>query len=115
MLKRRGHIGRTVSIFTDSETEYLVPAVQLPDLRPNPELSHAQSELAGLLISAIDRLKPEMRVALQLCDLEECSIGDVAMRLEISVPALKSRRVRGRTVLRRLLTARLFKVSTDYR
>jgi RNA polymerase sigma-70 factor, ECF subfamily len=109
MLKRRGHIGRTMSIFTDSGEEYLAPVGQLSDLQPSPEISHAQSEMAGLLVSAMDRLKPEMRTALQLCDLEESSIGDVAMRLGISVRALKSRRVRGRRVLRRILTARLFR------
>lgn len=114
MSKRRGHVGRTVSMTTDSGAEYLAPAAQLSDMRPNPETSHAQSELAGVLISAMDRLKPDMRVALQLCDLEESSLGEAAMQLGISVPALKSRRVRGRRVLRRALTARLFRVYPGY-
>lgn len=105
MSKRRKTPFRTVSIVADSKGDYRASDAQLPDVRLNPETSHARRERAGLLISAIGRLDSKTRVALQLCDLEEYSIQDAATKLGLSVPALKSRRMRGRKALRRILRA----------
>jgi RNA polymerase sigma-70 factor (ECF subfamily) len=110
MSKRRDNLFRTVSILADSNEGYCAFAAQLPDVRLDPEISHARRERADLLISAMGRLNPTTRVALQLCDLEEYSIHDAAMKLGLSVPALKSRRVRGRKALRRILKGRLSKL-----
>lgn len=51
----------------------------------------------------MDGLKRETREALRLCDLQEESTVNTAVVLGISVNALKSRRLRGRVMLRRKL------------
>ena len=73
------------------------------DRRPNPEASYSQEERSRLLYSAMERLKPGMRDALRLCDLGEESTIGAAVLLGVTANAVKSRRLRGRVVLRRKL------------
>ena len=64
-----------------------------------------QSELRGVLESAIDSLPPDYRTALVLHDVEGMSNPDIADTLGISLPAVKSRVHRSRLYLRQRLTA----------
>lgn len=84
------------------------------DWRPGPELTYSQTERSRLLFSEIERLKPETRVALQLCDLEEQSSVEAAAALGITANGVKSRRLRGRAILRKRLEAR-FKPAKHHR
>jgi RNA polymerase sigma-70 factor, ECF subfamily len=77
--------------------------IEFMDPRPNPEANYAREERSQLLLAAMDGLKPETREALRMCDLDEQSTVNTAVVLGISVNALKSRRLRGRAMLRRKL------------
>jgi RNA polymerase sigma-70 factor, ECF subfamily len=84
------------------------------DWRPGPEATYSQTERHRLLFSELDRLRPETRVALQLCDLEERSSVEAAVALGITANGVKSRRLRGRAILRKRLEAR-FAPSKNHR
>jgi len=73
---------------------------EIPDNRPDQESSYLQEERRCLLLSAIDGLRPAHRMALRICDLEGQSVTSSASLLGVSVAAVKSRRSRGRRILR---------------
>jgi RNA polymerase sigma-70 factor (ECF subfamily) len=108
MWYRKARRSREVSMsdLSTGETFETTP-LEFTDWRPNPEVTCAQRESGQMLSAAMDRLKPGMRDALQLCDLEERSTMAAAVLLGISVNALKSRRLRGRLALRRKLESSL--------
>jgi RNA polymerase sigma-70 factor (ECF subfamily) len=76
---------------------------ELDDWRPNPEQNYAQAEMQDILASVIDQLDPEFRIVFVLRDVEELSTQETAELLGISVPAVKSRLLRGRLKLREKL------------
>jgi RNA polymerase sigma-70 factor, ECF subfamily len=82
--------------------------MEFPDSRSDPELLYSKKESYELLFSAISRLTPDARAAIELSDLDEQSNAAVAIQLGISLPALKSRKVRGRASLRRKLSCLLY-------
>lgn len=104
MWNRKARRSREVSItdLCNGET-FEMPPPEFMDWRPNPEVTCTQVESKRLLLAAMDRLKPGMRDALRLCDLEEQSTIAAALMLGISTNALKSRRLRGRLALRERL------------
>jgi len=77
--------------------------MDFPDRRSDPELLYCRRESYQLLFSALARLKPDARAVIELSDLGEQSNTAAAVQLGISVPALKSRKIRGRASLRRKL------------
>lgn len=104
MWYRKARRSREVSLTDLSAGEtFETTTLEFTDGRPDPEASFSQREVSGLLVSAMNRLKPAMRDAVQLCDLEERSAIAAAVRLGISKNALKSRRFRGRLALRQKL------------
>ena len=80
-----------------------VAVLQLSDLKPTPEAELGRSELVDLLHREIRRLPPLLRNVLELRDLQELSMRDVAERLGISIVAAKSRLLRARIELRQRL------------
>lgn len=71
--------------------------------RPAPELvDAAERELAHCLVPMLSQLPAPYRVALALAEFDERPIGEVAMRLGLSVSGAKSRVQRGRRMLRDL-------------
>lgn len=70
---------------------------------PDPESSLAFSEAAGAVRAQVDRLPRLLRDPLQLRDLEELPLEEVAGRLGVSIPALKSRLQRARLELKQRL------------
>jgi|SRR5579863_5004853 len=106
MLARTGRRFRGVSIDHVSATDDNELPLEIADSRPNPEHSYFQQERRRLLFSAIDELRPGIRIALQNCDLNELSIRETARILGVSVAAVKSRVNRGRKVLREKLKQR---------
>ncbi len=103
MLTRSGRRFRGVSIDHTNATDDSALPLEIADSRPNPEHTYFQQERRRLLFSAIDELRPGIRVALQNCDLNELSIRETARMLGVSVAAVKSRVNRGRKVLREKL------------
>jgi RNA polymerase sigma-70 factor, ECF subfamily len=76
---------------------------ELEDWGPTPEQKYAQTEIQSLVGELIDRLEPEYRIVFLLRDLEELSTQETAEALGISVPAVKSRLLRARLMLREKL------------
>jgi RNA polymerase sigma-70 factor (ECF subfamily) len=103
MLARAGRKFRDVSIDQANVADESALPPEIADSRPNPEHSYFQQERRRLLFSAINELTPGIRIALQICDLEELSLRETAGVLGLSVAAVKSRVNRGRRVLREKL------------
>jgi RNA polymerase sigma-70 factor (ECF subfamily) len=97
---------REVPIVRITRTGATIP-MDFPDSRSNPELLYCKKESYQLLSSAISRLNPDARAAIELSDIDERSNASVSIQLGISVNALKSRRVRGRSRLRQKLSCLL--------
>jgi RNA polymerase sigma-70 factor, ECF subfamily len=86
-----------------------------PDFRPrqvaawqeNPEQSHSKAEMRELVEKGLLRLPPKYRVIVMLRDIEQLSTDEVARQLGLSVPAVKTRLLRGRLMLREWLSPHL--------
>jgi len=72
----------------------------------NPEERHSQTELRGILNQSIAGLPAIYRTVFWLRDVDELSIEETAAALGVSVPAVKTRLVRARLLLRERLTKR---------
>ena len=103
MLKRSNRRSREVPLDDSDPTSETQVALETPDSRPNPECSYSQYERERLLLSAMNDLRPGMRRALLICDLDERSTKETAEILGLSVSAVKSRINRGRRALRERL------------
>jgi RNA polymerase sigma-70 factor, ECF subfamily len=78
------------------------------DQKPNPEESCWRRERTQLLTAAINRLRPRVRTAILLRDMEERSAAETAQILGTSIGAVKARVFHGRRKLRRTISLRLF-------
>jgi RNA polymerase sigma-70 factor (ECF subfamily) len=78
------------------------------DQKPNPEESCWRCERTQLLTAAINRLRPRVRTAILLRDMEERSAAETAQILCTSIGAVKARVFHGRRKLRRSISLRLF-------
>jgi RNA polymerase sigma-70 factor (ECF subfamily) len=77
--------------------------VQVSDSDPDPEASYLQQEETQILAAAMGELKPGLRRAIELRDLEELSTAETAQRMGLSISATKSTLSRGRRKLREAL------------
>jgi RNA polymerase sigma-70 factor (ECF subfamily) len=77
--------------------------VELRDPQATPETAVAQREVSGVLRGEVRRMPPILRRVLELRDVQELPMADVAQELGISVPAAKSRLLRARQELRQKL------------
>jgi RNA polymerase sigma-70 factor (ECF subfamily) len=77
--------------------------VQVSDSHPDPEASYLQQEEAQTVSAAIGQLKPGLRRAVELRDLQELSTEETARRMGLSISATKSTVARGRKKLREAL------------
>jgi RNA polymerase sigma-70 factor, ECF subfamily len=82
------------------------PPREVIDLAPDPEQMYDQHQRCARLIQAIQRLPTSLQEAVQTRMTEECSVKEVASRLNISESAAKSRLYRARTLLGSSSTAR---------
>lgn len=64
-------------------------------------------EIRALVEKALAQLSPKFRTAVVLRDIEDLSYEEIAAILDISLGTVKSRILRGREALRKLLEARL--------
>jgi RNA polymerase sigma-70 factor, ECF subfamily len=92
-----------VSIEELADGEGAAPALEIPDFGPGPELNCSQQERERILLLAVDQLKPEIRTAIRLCELDERPLKESAQIMGVSVAATKSRVLRGRRKLRETL------------
>jgi RNA polymerase sigma-70 factor (ECF subfamily) len=75
--------------------------------KSNPEQVYGKQELHRIVEEAIRALPPIYREAFVLRDIEELSAEEAAEALGITVPALKSRLLRGRLMMRENLAGML--------
>ena len=103
MLLRRGRGRREISIDEERFEPKEAVRLEIPDSNPGSEACYLQREEAGLLSAAIDTLTPGQRKAIELRDLGELSTEEAALRMGLSVAAVKSRLLHGRRKLREAL------------
>ncbi len=80
---------------------------EVADGTPTPEQQYSQKEFQRILASAMEVLPLASREVLQLREVEERSTAETARILGLSIPAVKSRMLRGRQKLRQALTKHL--------
>ena len=76
---------------------------QIAAWQENPEQSHSRMEIRQLVEKGLLQLPSKYRVIVMLRDVELLSTDDVARQLGLSVPAVKTRLLRGRLMLREWL------------
>jgi RNA polymerase sigma-70 factor (ECF subfamily) len=103
MKLRRSSRHEMLSLDQDHENDGTALVPQIKDTRPTPETICAQAEMDERLRGAVAHLSPKLRVAIQLCDLEDRPTREAANLLGISSNALKSRVSRARAALALLL------------
>lgn len=79
---------------------------QIEDWHDNPEELYAKQEVRQFVEEAIQSLPPAYRVVFVLRDVEGLSTEEAAEALSVSVPALKSRTLRARLMMRERLAKR---------
>jgi RNA polymerase sigma-70 factor (ECF subfamily) len=77
---------------------------QIAAWQENPEQSHSRTEIRQLVEKGLLQLPAKYRVIVMLRDVEQLSTDDVARQLGLSVPAVKTRLLRGRLMLREWLS-----------
>jgi len=107
MLLRKRRALRELQIDDSSNDEGKRPAPQIADASPDPEASYLQGERARILSAAVSELRPGMRRAVELQELEELTTRETARQMGLSVPAVKARLFRARRSLAKSLRCRM--------
>jgi RNA polymerase sigma-70 factor (ECF subfamily) len=106
--KRRRRSETNWSILSASGGLGIFPEVT--DMRPNPEQHYDEKERRLIADAAISKLRPALRLALEMCAMNAHSLRDLARVEDISLSAAKSRLFRSRNLIHakvsRLLRAR---------
>ena len=97
--KKRTH--RELPIDGPSETGERSAYFEAPDHEPNPEERFARQEREVLVREAVRSLRPTIRKALELGQMQEKSMRETAQMLGISVAAAKARLFHARAALRK--------------
>jgi RNA polymerase sigma factor (sigma-70 family) len=79
-------------------------ADRVVDPTPGPEQRSLGSETAAAIQAAIDRLPPEQRMTVTLCDVQGLSYEEAAQAMSVELGTVKSRLSRARAQLRDMLT-----------
>ena len=96
--RKEKHI-RWVNLDEQEGEETRFCARSLRDVRRNPEEDFSHRELRGLLRREALKLRPKYRFILMACDLDDCSLEQVAKLLGMHLGAAKSRLHRARCSL----------------
>jgi RNA polymerase sigma-70 factor (ECF subfamily) len=91
----------------DGGAEGDMRAIELRDLEPTPEADVSNQEISTILRTEIRKLPPLLRCVLELRDLHELPIEEVAGQLGITIAAAKSRLMRARHELKRRVDRQL--------
>jgi len=104
LMRLRGRRTNVLSIDRSDEHDTALPR-QIESRTSNPEQSYASQELREVLATEIKKLKPAVRVIVQLQYIEEFSVEETAMAVGMSIGAVKSASHRARMSLRHGLSA----------
>jgi RNA polymerase sigma factor (sigma-70 family) len=102
-LTTRAGIAATRTVFLDDHTDTL----DTPASSPTPEENLIRLDNQAALHAALEQLKPSLREALLLCDVEEIKYKDIAVILDVPIGTVMSRISRARRTLRQLLQSQL--------
>jgi RNA polymerase sigma factor (sigma-70 family) len=101
MKLRRNRYSKEVPMeFVDEEGKER-PRFQFIDGAPNPEDRFVEQERTKALHGALAGLRPRVRAAIEICQLQECSVRETARKLGISTAAAKGRLFHARVALRK--------------
>jgi len=102
-LQKRQARKESVSLEEAPNVESKSLPVRFEPWTSNPEMLYGKQEIRRLVERAVQALPPIYRETLVLRDIEEMSAEEAAEALGIKVPALKSRLLRARLLLRESL------------
>jgi RNA polymerase sigma-70 factor, ECF subfamily len=95
---------REVPMDDSSSDQERTPLPEPTDASPDPEATCSQKERAGILSAAMRQLRPGMRRAIHLKEMEELSAGETAVRMGVSVGTVKARVFHARRKLGKALS-----------
>ena len=95
---------RVQSLDDDVDTDGGFRPQQIRAWSDDPEQSYSKTEVRSLIEDHVMKLPAKYRVVVMLRDIEQLSIEETAAALGLGIPALKSRHLRGRMMLREALT-----------
>lgn len=104
MLLRRRRALREELIDATNKDERTTLGFDMPDGRPDPEVTYLQRERARILSAAIAQLRPALRAVIELQELRELTARETAGHMGLSVSAVKARVFHGRQKLREALS-----------
>jgi RNA polymerase sigma-70 factor (ECF subfamily) len=99
------HQRREVALTADDGAPSYADSLADPGRTPFDQA--ADHEAGALVEAALDKLNPKFRAAVVLRDIEDLSYDEIAAILDISLGTVKSRILRGRETLRKILEGRL--------
>ena len=101
--RRQRRPAESLDSLRDQQDESSTPGERLPDPQPGPEQLTLGAETARHIQEAIDRLPPDQRLTVVLCDVQGLSYEEAAHSMSIELGTVKSRLSRARAQLRALL------------
>lgn len=104
LMRLRRRRPNVTSLDEPVQTEQDLMPREIQDWGPTPEQRYQTTETDAILNNAIAELDPIFRTVFILRDVEQLSTEETAEALGISVPAVKSRLLRGRLKLREKLS-----------
>jgi RNA polymerase sigma factor (sigma-70 family) len=104
---RKNRASREVSMEEPAEGGEQRPRYELADCAPNPEERCAQREHERMVTAAVRELRPAIRQAVEIRQLQEYSVIETARTLGISVAATKGRLFQARAALRKASRLRM--------
>ena len=94
---------KMIPLFVDAEEDFNAPPVPLVDPGLDPEQTLLRRELRNTCHVALDRLDPEQSRVLRLFYLNEGNVNEMAFILGVNTSTAKSRLIRARAKLKRVL------------
>ena len=98
---------RRPTVPLESQSDDRSMAIPVVDLGPDPEEMLASRQMRDVVRREVSRLPRLLREPLEMRDLEERPLEEIAKRLELTVPAVKSRLLRARAEMRQRLLRHL--------
>jgi RNA polymerase sigma-70 factor (ECF subfamily) len=105
-LRRRG-AARDVSIDDINDAKGNAASLEIPDPNADAETRYSQREEVQLLSKAVRNLRPVLRTTIVLNEFRELSTSETALRMGLSVGAVKARIFHGKRKLRQELASYL--------
>jgi RNA polymerase sigma-70 factor, ECF subfamily len=104
-LRSRKNIESLDQPYTDDEGDFRPRQVRA--WQADPEQWHSKTEIRDLVEKGLLQIPPKYRIVVVLRDIEQLSSEEVARQLGLSIPAVKTRLLRGRLMLREWLSPHL--------